>query len=245
MTMFEYAKKAYQSMKDKPREERWQYFLDYYKWYAITILLVIALLIQGIVFITTRKETVFSGVLVDGSESFEAETYMQDLEEHLQINTKKEKIFFQTNISLDATMDNNRVDAFQRIVAGFTTQSTDFLTAEERNFATCAYHTMNMFADLRDCLDAETLAKLDGRIYYIDQSIIDQAREKALPEDLVIPDPHAPETMIDPVPVGINITDCKEFCSTYYLLQEDLYLGIAVNTTRLETVLELLEFLGI
>ena len=51
--------------------------------------------------------------------------------------------------------------------------------------------------------------------------------------------------MTDPVPVGINITGCVEFYSNYYLLTEDLYLALAVNTERTETVLEFLEFLGI
>ena len=245
MTMFEYAKNAYKAMKDKPKEERWEYFLDYYKWYAIAAVAVVVLLIHSIVFFATRKDTVFGGILVDATGSESAEVYVQELEEHLQLNTKKEQIQMQTGIALQEGMGNNKVESFQQILAFINSKSTDFLTAPETSFAQCAYSTTYMLADLRDHLDTETLKKLEGRLYYIDRDLIEQARNNTLPSDITFPDPQAPETMTDPVPVGVNITDCKEFCSVYYLLTEDLYLALAVNTEHTETVLEFLEFLGI
>lgn len=245
MTMFEYAKNAYKSMKDKPKEERWEYFLDYYKWYAIAAVAIVALLIHSIIFFATRKDTVFGGVLVDATDSETSEAYVQELEEYLQLNTKKEQIQMQTGLALQEGFGNNRVESFQQILAFINSKSTDFLTAPETSFAQCAYSTTNMLADLRDHLDAQTLERLEGQLYYVDRDLIEQARNSTLPADIKFPDPQAPETMTDPVPVGINITDCVEFYSNYYLLTEDLYLALAVNTERTETVLEFLEFLGI
>ncbi len=245
MTIFEYTKSAYLSMKDKPKQERWQYFLDYYKWHALAVILVIVLLIEGVVMIATRKDTILSGMLVDGSESLTSETYLLDLEAYLQINPKKEQVRLQTGISLEAGLENNKIESFQQILAGITTKTTDFITAPENTFTMCAYNTSNMLADLRDHLDAETLSKLEGRLYYVDRSLIEQARENALPTSTVYPSPYAPETMVDPVPVGINISDSEEFCNAYYVSNEDLYLGIAVNITRSEMVLKFLEYLGV
>lgn len=245
MTMFEYAKNAYKSMKDKPKEERWEYFLDYYKWYAIAAVAIVALLIHSIIFFATRKDTVFGGVLVDATDSETSEAYVQELEEYLQLNTKKEQIQMQTGLALQEGFGNNRVESFQQILAFINSKSTDFLTAPETSFAQCAYSTTNMLADLRDHLDAQTLERLEGQLYYVDRDLIEQARNSTLPADIKFPDPQAPETMTDPVPVGINITGCVEFYSNYYLLTEDLYLALAVNTERTETVLEFLEFLGI
>lgn len=245
MTMFEYAKNAYKSMKDKPKEERWQYFLDYYKWYAIAAVAIVALLIHSIVFLATRKDTVFGGILVDSIDSDTSAAYVQELENYLQLNTKKEQVQLQTNISLQDGMGNNKVESFQTVLAFINSKSIDFLTAPKTSFSMCAYSTTNMLADLRDHLDPQTLERLEGQLYYIDRDLIEQARNSTLPADIKFPDPQSPETMTDPVPVGINITGCKEFYSNYYLLTEDLYLALAVNTERTETVLEFLEFLGI
>ncbi len=245
MTILEYTKNAYLSMKDKPKQERWQYFLDYYKWHAIAVILVIALLIEGVVMIATRKDTVFGGILVDGIESFTAETYLSDLETYLQINPKKEQVRLQTGISMEESLVNNKVESFQQILASFTAKTTDFITAPENAFTMCAYNTSNMLADLRDHLDAETLANLEGRLYYVDRSLIELARENALSASTVFPSPYAPETMVDPVPVGINISGSVEFCTAYYVPDMDLYLGIAVNTTRSDMVLKFIEFLGL
>ena len=243
MTTFEYTKNAYLSMKDKPKKERWQYFLDYYKWYAIAAILVIALLIEGVVMIATRKDTVLGGMLVDGSESFTAETYLSDLETYLQINPKKEQVLLQTGISLE-TNHQNKVESFQVILASITAKTTDFITAPENPFTMCAYNTSNMLADLRDHLDAETLAKLEGKLYYIDRSLVEQARENALPASTVYPSPYAPETMVDPVPVGINISGSEEFCAAFYSPNTDLYLGIAINTAHPDMVLKFIESLN-
>ena len=245
MTMFEYAKRAYKAMKGKPKEERWQYFLDYYVWYAVAIVAAIALLIHTVIFIANRKDTVFGGILVDGTGSDASTAYVQELEEFLQLDTKKEQVHLQTGIVLQESFGNDRVESFQQILAFFTSKSTDFLTAPQTSFSMCAYSTTNMLADLRDYLDAETMARLEDRIYYIDRDLVEQARNGTLSQDTPNPDPSAPETMKDPVPVGINITDCSEFCSTFYLMQEDLYLAIAINTAHPDMVLEFLEFLGI
>ena len=188
---------------------------------------------------------VFSGILIDGSASFDTETYLEDLETYLQIDRKQEQVTMQTGLSLAGDLGTNKVETFQQILASLTTQTTDFITAPPDSFSLCAYNTSNMFADLRKHLDAETLAALEDRLYYVDQALIEQARNNELPADTVFPDPHAPETMTDPIPVGIDISGSDDFCSTYYIQNMELYLGMAVNTTRPEMVLAFLEYLGI
>ena len=186
---------------------------------------------------------------MDGSLSDSSDAYIENLEVYLEIDRKEEQVWFQTGISLDAGMENNKVESFQQILAGLTTKTTDFVTATADAFSLCAYNTTNMFADLRNYLDADTLANLEDKLYYIDRSILEKLQQDSTQgivySDITYPDPHAPETMEDPVPVGISIADCEDFCSAYYVKGMDLYLGMAVNTTRPETVLQFLDYLGI
>jgi len=246
MTMFEYTKKAYLAMKEKPKKERWQYFLDYYKWPALAVLLVIVLVIQTTVAIVTRKDVVFSGVLVDGYSMYSTDEFEETVGTYLGIDTKKEKVQFQTGLSLESGMENNKVESFQQILAGLTIKATDFITAPEDPFELCAYHTSGMFADLRDYMDADTLAKLEGKLFYIDRTVFKQLQE-ATAQGIILsieyPDPLVPEDMDDPVPVGVDISGHKEFRDEYYMLEKALYLGMAVNTTRPEMVLKFLDFL--
>ena len=242
MTMFEYAKKAYNAMKDKSPKERWEYFLDYYKWPALAILLAIALLVNGIISIANRKDIALSGVLINSLADPEEVDYDEKLSEHLGLDLDKEEINFFTDIALTGGQSGTDVDAFQALLAGIATKDTDFIVGQETSFEKCAYHTSNMFADLRNILDGETLANLEGRIYYIDKAVLEDIRNSVM-EMPELPDPLNPEAMADPMPVGIDISKCEEFQKVYYPSEDVLYLGIVVNSTRQDVTLEFLDYL--
>ena len=246
MTMFEYTKKAFLAMKERPKKERWQYFLDYYKWPAIAVLLAIVILIQSVVAIVTRKDTVFSGVLVDGYSFDTSDEYMAALGTYLGINTEEEQVQFQTGILLESGSEKDKSNAFQQLLASLTVKATDFIVAPEGSFELCAYNVNNIFADLRNSLDADTLAKLEDKLYYIDRTLFKKIQEEVsqgIISDIDYPDPHAPEAMDDPIPVGIDISGNTEFCDRYYLTDDPVYLGMAINTTRQEMVIRFMEFL--
>lgn len=242
MTMFEYAKNAYKTMKDKPPQERWEYFWDYYKWIVIVVALVIFVLIQSIITLANRKDVFFSGELINCLADTDLVEYDDRLGEHLGFDPEKEEIIFHTDVSFSDGGSGTDVDSFQILLAGIATKSTDFVVGQEKSFLQCAYHTSNMFADLRDCLDAETLAKLEGKLYYVDKAVKDQIDTTTLtmPET---PDPFNPEVMADPIPVGIDITNCREFQDTYYPGEDALYLGIVINSTRTDITLEFIDYL--
>lgn len=242
MTMFQYAKNAYNAMKDKSPKERWDYFLEYYKWPALAILLVIAILVQGIVALANRKDTVFSGVLINCIVDTEKDPYLQEFSDHIGIDPKKEQIMFYTDVALTDGQSQNDVNAFQLLLAGIANKDTDFIVGQEKSFSKCAYHTSNMFEDLRNLLDAETLEKYQDYLYYIDGTVIEEIRDAVLtlPE---LPNPHDPAAMEDPIPVGIDISNCDAFQKAYYPAEDVLYLGIVTNSTRQELTLEFLDYL--
>lgn len=251
MTIFQYHKQALQSMKGKPKEEKWKFFLEYYKWYAITAVAVLFILINIIVLVATSKTTVFSGMLIDGYSPEDPqieEYYLASLSEHLGLNHKKEEIRFDTGISLMYNPEISQVETFQKVQAGLLTKTTDFITAQTYAFNICVYNTSPMFSDLRDHLGADTLTKLEGKLFYMDQSIVEDMRlaqaQGQILDPIDLPDPTAPELMADPIPVGINIADCNnDFLNIYYGVFEDTWLGITVSSQRPEKVVMFLDYL--
>jgi multisubunit Na+/H+ antiporter MnhB subunit len=104
-----------------------------------------------------------------------------------------------------------------------------------------------LLTDLREVLDAETLAKCADRLYYIDETIIDVLNsplgEQVEPNVLEYPqDPKKPETMQKPVPVGIDVSDREDLQKAYYL-DDTLFVGIIKSTARPELSRQFLEYL--
>ena len=246
MTIFEHIKKQHANIKDRPKEERWQYFLDYYKWHALAVLLAIVLLIQGVVSIVNRKEVVFSGILLNCVISIDDEAFLQGFYDRTDINGKKQQAAFYTDIVLTDKNNKNDINAFQRIMAGIATKDTDFIVGQSDNFRLCAYNSSKIFMDLRTFLDEDTFTKLSDRLYYIDGAVVEKL---AVPvgelqdANITYPDPTKPETMEDPIPVGINISDCTDFQEAYYFPNTTLYLGVIANTSRPELTKQFIEYL--
>jgi len=245
MTILQYAKKELAKLKDQPPKKRWEYIWEYYKIHLLVTLLVIVLLVQGIVTICTKKETVFTGILINTSISADSSSFMADLRDYLDVG-KKEQVSFSTNIFMtDAPAD--KATAMQSILASITIQELDMVAGPAGAFEICAYNSGNLFADLRDYLEPSDLEKYADRLYYIDGSIIKKLNAPVGTEvdlsQLTYPDPLKPETMEEPIPVGIDVSDRSAFISAYFFPGNAYYLGMIRNTTRPETVLKFIEYL--
>ncbi len=238
MTIFEHIKKARENIKSQPKETRLQYFWDYYKWHLVAIVLVIALLIQGIVSFTNRKDVVFSGALLNCKIGVNDEAFLKDFYDHAGIDASAEEVAFYSDLMLKDGTNKNDVNTFQRIMAGIAVQEFDFLAGPADAFRLCAYSTSRIFVDLRGFLDEATLEKLSGRLYYVDGAFIEKLSAPVGESvDLSLadaPDPAKPELMEDPIPVGIDVSACKAFHEAYYFPDTTLYLGIAATTARPE-----------
>ncbi len=246
MTIFEYIKKEHANIKEKPKEERWSYFWDYYKWHTIAIVVAIAILIQGVVGIINRKDIVFSGILLNCMINVDDDAFLQGFYDHAGIDAKRQEAAFYTDVILTDNHNKNDITAFQRIMAGMATKDTDFVVGQPENFRLCAYNTGRIFADLREFLDEDTLNRFSDRLYYIDGAVLEKISApvgETVDPNLTIPDPTKPEAMEDPIPVGIDISDREAFQSAYYFPDTTLYLGIATNTPRTELTKQFINYL--
>lgn len=247
MKVSEYIRQAWASVKEQPPKQRWEYFWEYYKFPAIAVVLVIVLAIQGVISLVNTKDTVLTGVTLNCKLGVKAEDFWDGFYEYAGIDSKESEAAVYTDINLLTGQSKNNADAIQRIMAGIAIHDMDFIVGKDEAFRMCAYSTGGMLADLRDFLDEATLAKLSDRIYYIDGAVLEEINkpvgEQVEPELLTYPDPHKPEAMKDPIPVGINISGCEAFVKGYYLSGATVYWGIVPNTIRADLVLQMLTYL--
>ena len=246
MTIKEYYRRAYKEMRGKPPKEKWEYFWEYFKWQFLIGLLVLAMLIQGVFTIINHKETAFSGVFISALYDAEAQGFLQDYNEYTGLDTTKREALFYTNFLIRA--DNSKADSdnLYGIFAKIVSNEIDFIVGQPEPFAMCAYHTSVLVGDLRDFMDEETLSRYADRLYYIDGAIrkkLETALGDERPTLKDIPDPHKPELMEDPIPVGIDISDSKMFNGRIYKADAKTYISIVSNTKRPDKFMEFLDFL--
>ena len=244
-------KEDYQKVKDKPAKEKWGFFWDYYKIPAICIVLVVSLMVYSVLTITNQKEIVFSGVLLNCKIGIDEEDFLDGYYQHAGIDGETQAAAFYADMMLAKQLGSDKNNnTIQRIIAGVSVQDTDFITGDPYAFQSCAYNTSRLFKDLREFLDPETLEKYKDRLYYVDEDIIDQInnRETNLKTLEYPDDPKKPETMKKPIPVGIDISDCKAFMDTYYVgsyTDSDpvVYIGVVQNTLRPELAKQFISYL--
>ncbi len=247
MTILEHIKKAHASVKNQPKEDRWQYFWDYYKWHVIAVVLAIALLIQGVVSFTNKKDIVFSGVLLNCKIGINDEAFLKNFYDYAGIDDTTQEAAFYSDMTLKDGSNKSDVNTFQRIMAGIATQEFDFIVGQEASFRLCAYNTSNLLIDLRSFLDQATLEKLAGHLYYIDGAFLEKVNAP-LGESVDLsladaPDPTKPELMEDPIPVGIDVSGCEAFQSAYFFPDTVSYLGVVINVPRPELMTQFVNYL--
>jgi len=247
MKISEYIRKEWVNMKDKPPKERWQYFLDYYKWPAIITLLVLVFAVQTIVMVVNQKEDAISALFLNCKLGVEDDAFLEEFYDYAGVDPSKQEAAFYTDITLSENHVQHNNEVFQRIMAGISVRNTDFIAGKDEAFHLCAYHSSQMFMDLRTFLDEETLSKISDKLYYVEQEILDYLNAPpgtALDVDLSkFPDPHKPELMKKPIPVGIKISSCKAFRDAYYRDDAIVYLGVIANTPNPEITRQFIEFL--
>jgi len=248
MKIIDRIKADYAKVKDQPPKEKLIFFWDYYKIPILCIILVVVLVVQGIASIVNHQETVFSAVLLNCKIGIKEDALLDGFYEYAGIDSKTQTAAFYSDMVLAEGNNQVNTNTIQRIMAGIAVQDTDFIAGTPYAFQMCAYHSGRILKDLRDFWDEDTLKRFSGRIYYVDNAIIDQINspvgEQVEPSVLAYPkNPKDPTTMKDPIPVGIDISDRTTFQNAYYLPDTEVYMGVVANTLRPELTAKFIDYL--
>lgn len=248
MNFIKRIKEDWQKVKDMPAKEKWEFFWDYYKIQALCILLVIVLIAQGVATVVNQQEIAFSGFCINCKINIDEDPFWAGFYEAANIDSAEQIAACYSDVQIvpgQTQLNNNTV---QRIIAGCAVQDVDFITGDPYSFQTCAYTSQQLFADLREVLDEETLEKCAGRIYYIDQAIVDILNsplgEQVEPDVLEYPqDPKDPTSMEKPIPVGIDVSGREDLQKAYYLDGTTIYIGAVRSTARPELTKQFMEYM--
>lgn len=241
-------KTNWKTIQEQPKGERFSYFWEYYKWPAIIAVTLVIALICSIIGLINRKEVVFSGYVLNSNAVEKDDEFLQGFYDCAGIDSNVQEAAIYTDMYLLPGHTQKNMEVFQRIIGGISVSDGDFVAGPVEPFRMCAYNTARIFADLREFLDEETLTKLSDRLYYIDGAVLEKLSapvgETVDTAKIIYPNPHKPEDMEQPIPVGISVGDCEAFRACYYYSPDTvLYIGVITNTTSPELTQQFIDYI--
>ena len=237
-----------EALKNADLKTKWQYFLDYYKWYVIGSVAVIAFVISIVYSVLTAKDNALFGYFLNAyAEEDKIIAFLNDFAETAEIDLNEYGVSIDSSLQhIAGSMDENSYLSSQKIMVTIAAADVDFLAADESAFE--YYANSDTFFDLREIYTEEELARFRDYIYYVDMDVV-REKEAVIDsgqfEDYEAPvyDHFAPEKMGDPIPIALCIQDCPKLADTYYFLKGAVPMGIVANTQRLDATKQFVEYL--
>lgn len=233
-----------EALKHGTPQQKFSYFMDYYKWHVIIGVAAVIFVVTTIYQIATQKDTAFYAALVNGLDLENAESYGQSFAEFAGIDTESYSVQFDTTLRIQLnSYDESSVASSQKMAALIASKDIDVLVSDIDIINQYAYN--DTFLDLRDFLTEEQFAAYEPYFYYMDLAVYTE-KEAAFSSGnfeyvTEYPDPRKPETMEEPVPVGIYLDTAAGLKENYYY-SGDVVIGVVGNTTRPETASKFIDF---
>lgn len=234
-------------LKNGTTKDKFSYFWCYYKWHVILTIIIIAAVVSLIHTYVTRKDVGFYAVMLNGRANESAEAYSLEVADALGIDSEKSEVLFDTTMYVDFNrMDDATISSSQKMMVYIAAAEFDVIVTDTASLEHYAY--TDVLYDLRDLLSAEQIEKYEPYFYYIDKKVLDEkmAASDALDSSYVPVYPAAPskpETMAEPVPVGIYVKNCKELTDNFSFMADDIVFSVVVSTTRPEMSIQYLDYI--
>lgn len=261
MPVMDEFKEEREALKNASFKEKWQYFLDYYKWYVIgggLTLLLVCIFIRDVV---TAKDYALYGTFINAyafeneDGSVKGQALMDEMATRLEVDTDKYTVGIDSSLSIggSSSMDVTGMTASevsyqseQKLMVYIAAGDLDFIAADSTTFL--KYATNETFFDLREILTPEQQEKYEPYYYYVDMDEVAKANEAAtnLTADSYVAreyDPLDPSTCIDPVPIAVCINNSPKVMDAYYFREEIVPMGIVVNSSHVEETLMFVDYL--
>ena len=240
-----------EALKNADFKTKFRYFLDYYKWHVIVVVCIIGFVASYIHGIVTAKDAAINGYFVNFFTDMDYDNELAvAFAEYADIDTEEYDVLLDTSLQINKdAIDESTIAATQKVTVMMAAGEMDFLTCDEATFLT--YATPDSLHDLRDIYTEEELAKYADYIYYVDMDVIREKEaifdsyDSVAMETYQAPeyDHFAPEEMADPMPIGICIEESPILKEYFYYYPGSIPLGVLVNSTRVDTTKQFIDFL--
>lgn len=249
MAVMDEFKEEREALKHGTPKEKFQYFLDYYKWHAIIAVLVIVAGIYTIREIMNRKETVLYTSLLNTLRLESADQYNADFMESINLDRNSYQMIFDTDTWIDInSMDETTMAASQKLAAFLAAGELDIMITDTDSLTTYSYQ--EDFLTMEELLSPEQYEQYQPDFYYIDKATVQEWHDYIsdysnlkLEIDFEFPDPRKPEEMASPVAVGIFMDNCEGLKESYHFKSDDVAFCVFANSSHKETALQYLDYL--
>ncbi len=216
-------------LKGAPFKDKWQYFLDYYKWPTIGIIAaIIAIIFFTRDVILSNKPVYIEVLMLNSYSTMDGKDISKDFALSREINLKK----YQVHIDTTSTIVPNGTDETsylnqQRVFASIMAADLDCMLADEAMFH--YFSVQEAFDDLRNNLSPEQLEEYQDLILY-----------------------ETYEGVEEPVPIGIEISHIPFLSVTGSYIpyeysenpdDDQVYFGIITNSSDKQHALEFLDYI--
>lgn len=245
--------------KDMSLKGKLDYYWYYYKipFFAVVgVLLLLFFIIRDVV---TIKDYNFYALMLNSS-NLNGTAIGESFAEYASLDTEKYDCYIDTDFTV-SLQESSQYDmaSYMKLIAQSATSDFDAMVMDASMF----YKLTNseMFTDLREVMTEEELASYEGRIFYVDQALIDAADEtdydyeesqaetnalaNATEKEIaaLVEEHKRPETMDDPIPVGILIDDSPFIKETGCYDGQIAIYAVSATSTRKETALQFLSYI--
>lgn len=215
-------------MKDASFKEKLSYFKDYYLKTTLIILCVI-LFIGSIIksMVTGPSDTVFAAYFFNDTGDSSNTALADSFAEYMQIDTSEHEVYIDATLTynngeeIDPTGAASGYDVYvniQKTMAMIAAKDLDVIVCDD--MALAYFEKAECFADVRDILSAQQLAKYADRLYYF----------------------HNEETN-EEIPIGIYVQDAPKMAENYYYYNKDAVLSFLVNSENLDNAVAFLDYI--
>ena len=236
-----------ESIKNGTKEQKIQYFKDYYR--TPLIIAVVAIIFVGALIFTiaTNKDSAFFAVYLNGASQPNNQWFLEDYAEYAGISTKEYELTVDTSAAFNGNYsDYDTMYTVQKISTYTGAGQIDTILGTKDSFA--YYANSVLFWDLREFLTEEQIAKYEPYFYYVDQAKFNDIQWVTDSGESLHPtfaDPRDPSAMEQPVPVGLYVQDSQKLNDAYAFAdaEDGIMLGVLLNTSHPENVQAFIDYL--
>lgn len=234
------------ALKNGSPKQKFQYFLDYYKWHVIVAVIVITAVSTFIYQAVTKKDVYFCACFLNSAQiDFGNDTpdSLVGFSDTLDFDHKKNEIQFDSSVQVDMGMGED-IQAAQKLMVFIASAEYDVMVSDVDSLVKYGYQ--KSFYDLRNYLTVEQYEAYKDSFYYIDgavaNSIANGEYDITFKLDTLYKDPLKPEEMEDPVPVGVLLPANSPILKDYLFKTDDVAVSVMINTTRPEIASKFLDY---
>ena len=252
-------KQQHMKTKDMSFKGKLGYFWYYYKIHTLVAIVVITFGSKWIYDVVTAKDHSFYGIMMNASH-LDGDALSSSFEEYAGLDSEKYECYIDTLSTLSyQTQSEYDLATYQKTIALVQSKDLDVMVLDGQVFYNFSFNSM--FTDLRYVFDSDELSKYEGHIYYIDYAKVREAEEedasndellaeyeernKATSEEIAMEaETHRhPESMTEPIPVGIFIDDSPFALKTGAYSQSVPIYGIVITSQRVDTAKSYLDYI--